>query len=519
VIDPLADVAGPAVAVLGSAFVVISLGLSSVIEGLTLSWLVKERLPSAARVVVLPSRRARLLFRARMGSFRVGLTYLGPGRDGARFAVEREDRTGLGSEELAIKRHADLLGDGRHRLALEVLEADERRARIAVTSSLPMSYEGELDGAGLDLAEVLSLTDAEASLAASLARTGEADVVAAAGAIGKEVGETRSMLESLATRGLVESRQTPAGRVYAARMAPRRPRGSEVWAALTDGVEPAAAAGPGSTRGRKQGGFGTLLAGRTGRFVVSVAPLTVAFAVSEWLVVTGTGSFAGLLSFLGVVVVSLIAGLYPVLLIVASRRNGEYAPDPVRGYFGWPVLLVLVYLVFLALLVAHAAVIWTDPAQRVGAALAALAMVAIPVALTRSGAFARRVTVEVRDDQAAGSASYGILAGERAAPGRVRLDYGDHTLEPETAVGDIPSLDGLHRAVFDLDCEAPGEKVKTWVHRVTPEGETEALPATARVRGDEGTANLALSRGEAIFPFASADVEVEIAFREFGAGG
>ena len=66
--------------------------LGSVIEGLTLSWLVKERLPSVARVVVLPRRRARLLFRARMGGLRVALTYLGPGRDGARFDVEREDR-------------------------------------------------------------------------------------------------------------------------------------------------------------------------------------------------------------------------------------------------------------------------------------------------------------------------------------------------------------------------------------------------------------------------------------------
>ena len=215
---------------------------------------------------------------------------------------------------------------------------------------------------------------------------------------------------------------------------------------------------------------------------------------------------------------SLIAGLYPVLLIIASRRNGEYAPEPVRGYFGWPVLLALVLLVFLALLVAHATVIWTDPAQRVGAALAALAMVVIPVALVRNGAFVRRVTVEVRDDQGAGSASFGILAGERVAPGRVRLDYGDHALEPETAVGEIPSLARLHRAVFELDREAPGERVKTWVHRVTPEGETEALPARARVRGVEEPANLALSRGEAIFPFESAELEVEIALREYGAG-
>src|SRR5207244_2235175 len=107
----------------------------------------------------------------------------------------------------------------------------------------------------------------------SLARTGETDVAEAAGRIGKEEGETRSLLETLAARGLVESRQTPAGRVYAARMAPRRPRGSEVWAALTDGAGSASAAGRGSTQGPTLGGFATLLAGRTGRFVVSVVPL------------------------------------------------------------------------------------------------------------------------------------------------------------------------------------------------------------------------------------------------------
>jgi hypothetical protein len=259
-----------------------------------------------------------------------------------------------------------------------------------------------------------------------------------------------------------------------------------------------------------------LLAGRSGRFLVSVIPLTAAFAVSEWLVVSGTGSFAGLLSFLGVIVVSLVAGLYPVLLLVASRRNGEYAPDPVRAFFGWPVLLALVYLVFLAMLVAHAAVIWTDTAEQVGAALAAVAMVAIPVALLRSRAFERRVTVEVRDDRRAGHAAFAILAGERSIPGSVSLEYGDRSRQPDGPAGAIPSFDTLRRAVFVIGpggAAAP-QRVKAWVHRVTPEGETESLPATASSRGSGEPANLTLSRGEAIFPVTGGEAEVEIALRE-----
>lgn len=518
VVAPLADVAGAGVAVLGSAFVILSLGMGSVIEGLSLSWLVKERLPSGApRIVVLPRRRARLVFRSRGNAVRVAVTYLGAGRDGSRFSVEREERGRQENEDVAVAKHLDVLpAGGRHRLALEVIEADERRARVAVTSTLPMVYEGELDGAGLDLAEVLSLSDPEAALAASLARSGEAGATSAAGRVGSGERETLAMLESLAARGIVERRETPAGPVFAARLAPRRPRRSSVWSALTDTPEssrPGVDAGPG-----RRAALGALAGGRSGRLLVSLLPLTAAFALSEWLVISDTGSFAGLLSFLGVIVVSLVAGLYPVLLLVASRRNGEYAPDPVDRAFGWPPALVAIYLFFLAVLVAHAAVIWTAPGERASAAAAAALMLAMPVVLLRGGAFRRRVTVEVRDDQRAGSAEFAILAGERAASGTVTLAYSEDDLRPEGTTGEIPRFGSLRRAVFELgrDRHAPAEVVKVWVHRVTPEGETESLPASARVRSGDSSesADLTLSRGERLFQFADAELEVEIALRE-----
>ena len=42
---------------------------------------------------------------------------------------------------------------------------------------------------------------------------------------------------------------------------------------------------------------------------------------------TGSVSFAGLLSILGVIVVPLLGGIFPVLLLVASRRKGERVPE------------------------------------------------------------------------------------------------------------------------------------------------------------------------------------------------
>jgi hypothetical protein len=46
-----------------------------------------------------------------------------------------------------------------------------------------------------------------------------------------------------------------------------------------------------------------------------------------------------LLSFLGIIVVSLVAGIFPLLLLIASRRKGDYVPRTVYRPLGHPVLL------------------------------------------------------------------------------------------------------------------------------------------------------------------------------------
>jgi hypothetical protein len=529
VISPLVDVAGPGVAVLGSVFVILALGVGSVMEGLSLSWLVRERLPSTGpRVVVLPRRRAQLVFRGRHG-LRVGLTYLGAGANGSRFAVDLERQGRLEHSEVAVSTAHDVLpaGDaGRHRLLLEVVEADGLRARVAVTSTLRMGYEGELDAAGLDLAEALRLSDEEAALVASLARSGEASPAEIAGSMGKGDEEAVSMLEALVARGVVGERSTPAGPVFSARMAPRRPRSSSVWDAIADDgdrVGPGSVSTPSAQRREPLARLRGLVLGRSGRFLVSVLPLTAAFVLGEWFVISGAGSFSELLSVLGVVIVSLFAGLYPVLLLYSSRRKGEYIPEPVHRSLGRPVLLGAIYLFFLAVLIAHGTVIWSDPAERVGAFAAALMMVALPVILARGGAFARRLTIEVRDDRRAGDARFAVLSGERPASATVRLDYRGNEQQPEGLTGEIPALGELRRAVFDLrrDLKPPPDEAKVWVHRVTEAGETESLPATARFRsgGRAHAVHLALSGGEAVVPFEDTELEVEIALREFGRGG
>ena len=109
VIGPLAEVGGTVIAILGFVFVVLTLGTASIFESLYLSELVRERLPtSTPRVVVLPRRRAHLVFRERRNRLRAGLTYLGPAAGGARFALDVERDGAVEHEDLVVSGRRNL---------------------------------------------------------------------------------------------------------------------------------------------------------------------------------------------------------------------------------------------------------------------------------------------------------------------------------------------------------------------------------------------------------------------------
>jgi hypothetical protein len=261
--------------------------------------------------------------------------------------------------------------------------------------------------------------------------------------------------------------------------------------------------------------------GRSGRFALALSPVVATFAAAEWMVATGSASFTDLLSFAGVVVISFLGGLYPVLLLASSRRKGEHVSRTAHGLLGRPALLVVVYLIFLAALFLHSVVIWDDPVERAGALAAGIVMLALPALLWRSGAFSRRLTVEVRDDQRLGRASFAMVCAGRPAPGEVRLRYPDREQRLDGTAGHIPEFASLRDVVYELrlDSAARPAEVKAWAHRVTAEGESEPLPARVRVRvgGEVGESDLSLSQGVAFFPVNAGGLEVEIALKDTGA--
>jgi amino acid permease len=253
---------------------------------------------------------------------------------------------------------------------------------------------------------------------------------------------------------------------------------------------------------RERLGQGLSWIGTRGRFVLALAPVIAVLLVAEWMVLTGTGSFAGILGFLGVMVHSLMSGIFPMLLLVASRRKGELMPGISYRALGHPVVVGGVVLLFFGSLVLHGVAIWEHPLQRLGGVGMALAVGALTISLVRRGAFAPRAVVELRADRRPDERSRVNLtvAGSAVAAGVVVADEtGDRTM---TGTGVALPTPGMVRSI-ELELPAgPAREVKVWTHSISADGISEPAPARlAIVDGpDRREVDLAVTGGQAVMP-------------------
>jgi hypothetical protein len=221
-----------------------------------------------------------------------------------------------------------------------------------------------------------------------------------------------------------------------------------------------------------------------------------------------------LLGVIGAVVVPLLGGVFPVLLLVASRQKGERVPGVVYRFLGNPVLLVGIYVLFLISIFVHGLVIWEDPVQRGGALLVGAMVIAMTIAVTLRGAFARRLTVELRQDQSEGEqALFSVTAAGRPAVADVRLKYAEGEERYDAAAREIPAFNSLRQASFRVQrsADAPTQ-LKVWAHKVTPED----IAGILHVRQGEVTKrfDLKLSKGQVVLQVASGACQVDITLAE-----
>jgi amino acid permease len=264
---------------------------------------------------------------------------------------------------------------------------------------------------------------------------------------------------------------------------------------------------------RERIGQGVAWVGDRGRFLLALTPVLAVLLVAEWMVLTGTGSFAGILGFLGVMVHSLMSGIFPMLLLVASRRKGEIVPGVAFRALGHPFVVGGVYLFFVGSLVLHGLAIWEHPLQRIGGVLMALVVVAVTVAMVRRGAFAPRTVVELRHDRRRDGQSAVNLtaAGESSTAQLGWTDASGTRFETETGAA-LPELATARSVEVRLPAGSARE-LKVWAHAISADGISEPLPAVAVIHagGDRLEADLTRSGGQAVVHLPTDATTVEMA--------
>ncbi|MGE5602210.1 MAG: hypothetical protein ACM30E_04125 [Nitrososphaerales archaeon] len=551
VLGPLAVSIGPAINVLGAIYVVLAMAIVSVHFSLSLYNLVRERLPRQSEPIIwLPRRQGRLILRPRWGKAGdvLSLTYVGLTAGATapqpRFRVESQQTGSVRHLEIAQatswdetmlrSRWPDL--DRRARMAVTVHAATPEGARLQISTPLAVRYEGKWDTEGLHLSDLLDLPADTRRLLTWLMRHGEATTAEVASYTCQDLSTTRTALGELVEQGLVGESAAAGptfgdqeGTRYRAQLAFRRASGlrDNLWAALDAGssasrIEATADRGGAGCAAEASRAHFLARLGPRSRFWLAASPIAIIFLVTEVLLWTGKASFVGMLSFLGAVIDSLLAGVFPALLLFASRRKGELVPGTVYRILGQPWLLGGIYLLFIGSIFLHGLVIWQAPIQRICALAVSLFMLVATGILIRRGAFAGRVVVEICEDRASGVAATGngesrgrfaVTAFGKPASVAARLLYLTGARECAGSAGDLQDFGSLCEITFDLPAVAARD-LKVWAHRVTADGASESLPVVAEVCNGTGVqaADLRLTGGQAVLPWSGQASQLTLRF-------
>jgi hypothetical protein len=504
-LTPLAQVAGPAVNVFGVVLAILAMGMASIHFSLALFFTVREWIPGQSRHTLLLGRRhGKLIFTPRgKSNISLALTYLGLKGAQPQFRLDLQREGDMSRIEVEVNDTWEArttlaeffpnLPPNTIQLSLKIVSASVDIVRMQLVTSMRMVYEGKWDTLGFDFLEMAQTPDTpEMTLVSWLAGREQASLEEAAHFLKQSEQAAQTLLNRLVEQGVLLETWEHGQAWYHLHFAARRRRQatSAIWQALDDSGKVTTRkhdAVQRMSRGMRLKRLKELVQGEQVRSWLALSPLLFIFLLVEWLLVNKLESFSQVLSFLGVVTVAVLAGVFPMLLLLASRRKGQYVPRFVLPFLAHPLVAGSIYLVAVSILFLHGLFIWQNAFQRVVAILVGVIILGMTYLIVRKGAFARRLVIEVRQEPAEqGNGTFMVTdCGRAATQTRIELGYIDGEHSDQAASGAIPDFPELRSAKFHV----PGTKAQElliWVHRVPAEGQSENLPALVKAFSRQG---------------------------------
>ena len=159
---------------------------------------------------------------------------------------------------------------------------------------------------------------------------------------------------------------------------------------------------------------------------------------------------------------ALIGGIFPVLLLIASRRKGELLPGRVVKLLNYPWLLGSIYGLSLLIILAHGLFIWANPLARMSALVVTVLSIAATGIMLLTGAFVPRTIIELQENQdKAGQSLLKITAGGQPKTAKIKLGYAEGEQNHQSALIEIPTLSSLRYAILEFPTQQLKE-LRVW---------------------------------------------------------
>jgi amino acid permease len=504
VLTPLVHLLGPVATLCGTLLAILAMGLGSIFISLAIFFIVQEWIPGRTScTLVLGRRQGGLSFTTRgKAPISFTLTYLGLQGDATqsprlrphfrldlrleadtrRFEIEVNDTWDASTmlTELIPKKSSHSI-----HLKLKIVNASADIVRIQFVTTMRIHYEGSWDRLGFDLLKMIDTSDTD--LFGWLADREQASVEEVSDFLGQNKREIEAVLNNLVKQGVLLETRVQGRTFYQVHFAARRRRKATkaIWRALDDAGEVASRKHDPvrlAKKGTRLRGIKELALGNYGRFWLGLSPLILILLACEWLIVKNLESFSQMLGFLGIVALPIEIGVFPALLLYASSRKGDYVPGFVLRFLAHPAVTGTIYLVSVSILFLHGLFIWQDTFQRVAAILVGVVTLGVTFIMMLQGAFARRLVIEIRQNPSKeeGGTFTVTDTGRAVTQARVRLGFADGERVFQAANGTFPEFPALCFAKFQFP-ETKAQEFRVWLHRVTPEGQSENIPALVKV--------------------------------------
>jgi amino acid permease len=230
--------------------------------------------------------------------------------------------------------------------------------------------------------------------------------------------------------------------------------------------------------------------------LLTMVPTVVVFAIVELLLLLDRASFTQPLSLIGTLSVPLLGGIFPMLLLAASRRRGDRVPAAwVRALRG-PVSMTVVALAFFAGLLVQGLIIWQRPVERVAAVLVGAVIIGLTWMAVKRGSFRPQAVIEIRREPS-GRGKFAVLVDGRAQVVEVTIAENGTERSLKESAGEIDRFTQLRTIAFVLP-PSEARQLRVWVHGETSEGELEAIHSAVEILDEDGERQIDAPSGRAI---------------------